>query len=119
MLWMMFEKRRLSATAVGLISDPANSLWVSVSSLWETAIKISIGKLTIPGSDIKLVFDNLDSYRIELLPIRPDHLRLLQTLPMLHRDPFDRILIVQSMSEGFPLITVDRHIRRYELETRW
>ena len=119
MLWSMFEEWKLSATAAGLINDPANSLWVSVSCLWEIVIKIRIGKLKIPGLDIQLVFDNLDSYRIRILPIRPEHLRLLQTLPMIHRDPFDRILIVQSISEGFPLITADRDIRKYDLEALW
>ncbi len=119
MLWAMIEPEKLSAKARALLADPANALLVSISSLWEITLKIAIGKSTVPGSDIDFVLQNLDPFRIQLLPIRPEHLRVLQNLPFIHKDPFDRILVAQAISEGLPLVTVDRTLGRYAIETIW
>jgi PIN domain nuclease of toxin-antitoxin system len=119
MLWAMIEPEKLSANARALLDDPANSLLVSISSLWETTLKIAIGKSTVPGSNIDFVIRNLDPFRIGLLPIRPEHLRILQDLPFIHKDPFDRILVAQAIAEGLPLVTADRTLRNYAVETIW
>ena len=119
MLWAMIEPEKLSPNARALLADPANSLTVGISSLWETTLKIAIGRSTVPGSNIDFVIQNLDPFRIQLLPIRPEHLRILQALPFIHKDPFDRILIAQAIAEGLPLVTGDRTLRSYEVETIW
>jgi PIN domain nuclease of toxin-antitoxin system len=119
MLWAMIEPERLSGTARSLLNNPANTLLVSISSLWETTLKIAIGKFTVPGSSIDFVIGNLDTFRIRLLPIRPDHLRVLQGLPFHHRDPFDRILVAQALSEGLPLVTVDKALSSYAVQAIW
>jgi len=119
MLWAMFEPKKLSAGAHGLLADPSNALFVSICSLWEITIKVGIGKMTIPGSDVESVIQNLDAFRIRVLAVRPDHLRELQRLPLYHRDPFDRMLIAQSRSEKMPLISKDTDIRKYALTTIW
>jgi PIN domain nuclease of toxin-antitoxin system len=119
MLWAMIEPDKLSGAARSLLADPANELMVSISSLWETTIKIAIGKSPVPGSDIGFVVNNLDPFRIQILPIRPSHLRVLQDLPFFHKDPFDRILVAQAISEGMPLITTDSTLRNYAVETIW
>jgi PIN domain nuclease of toxin-antitoxin system len=119
MLWAMIEPEKLSRNTRALLADPANSLTVSISSLWETTLKIAIGKSTVPGSNIDFVLQNLDPFRIQLLPIRPEHLRILQTLPFIHKDPFDRILVAQAIAEGLPLVTSDHTLRSYEVETIW
>ena len=83
MIWVMSEPAKLSKAARFLLDDPANTLWVSVASLWEIVIKVRLGKLTIPGSDVRLLLNNLDPYRLQILPIRSSHLILLQSLPMI------------------------------------
>jgi len=119
MLWAMYEPMKLSTTVRDLLADPANALIVSISSLWEITIKVSIGKMDIPGGDIDTVIRNLDAFRIRILPIETAHLRELQSLPHHHRDPFDRMLIAQSLSEGLPLVSKDEDILRYALTTVW
>lgn len=119
MLWAMHQPEQLSATARTLIADSSNSLLVSIASLWEITIKIGTGKIVVPGSDIDSVLQNLDSFRVRVIPIRANHLRALQVLPQHHKDPFDRILIAQSQTEQLPLITVDKKIRAYEVNAIW
>jgi len=119
MLWAMHHPQNLSATARTLIGDPSNTLLVSIASLWEITIKIGTGKIVVPGSDIDSILQNLDSFRIQTIPIRASHLRALQGLPLHHKDPFDRILIAQSKAKHLPLLTVDREIRQYQVDTIW
>ena len=118
-LWTMLDPSNLSSKARGLIGDPANSLMVSVVSLWEITIKIQIGKLTVPGADIAFILQNLDGFRIRILPVTSEHLRTFQVLPRLHKDPFDRMIIAQAQAEGIPLVTADRDIRQYQLNCLW
>jgi PIN domain nuclease of toxin-antitoxin system len=115
----MFEPKQLSPTALALLADPANVLIVSIGSLWEITVKVAIGKMNIPGADIDSILNNLDAFRIRILPIRSDHLRALQALPHHHRDPFDRLLVAQAQSEGLTLVSIDKQIRRYSLTTIW
>ncbi len=116
LLWVMLDPKKLKAETRVLLADPANSLVVGISTLWEITIKAALGKIAIPGSDIAPIVDQLDSFRIGTLPIRPEHLIALQKLPRIHRDPFDRILIAQSQVEGIPLVTVDKDIRKYPVQ---
>ena len=120
MLWTMFEPHELSLAARDAIADTNNILFVSICSLWEIVIKVGIGKMSIPGSDIGSIIRNLDAFRIRTLPIRPAHLLALQLLPRLkHRDPFDRLMIAQAQSEGMTFITRDEELKQYSLKTLW
>lgn len=119
MLWAMHEPELLSATARTLVGDPSNTLLVSIASLWEITIKIGTGKIVIPGSDIDSVLQNLNPFRIRIIPVRPNHLRVLQALPRHHKDPFDRIIIAQSQIEQLPLITADKKIDDYSVRVIW
>ena len=82
-----------------------NELFLSVSSLWEMAIKISLGRLTIPLPYNEFIRQQLDTNQIEILPIQIDHLSLVAELPYHHRDPFDRLLIAQGLKEKLPIIS--------------
>jgi PIN domain nuclease of toxin-antitoxin system len=85
--------------------------FASLASAWEIAIKSSIGRLRLP-----LGFDEfLDRFGFELLPIRLDHIREIETLPFHHRDPFDRMLVAQARIEGLQIITRDRHLEVYDV----
>ena len=119
LLWVLRDPERLSIAARTALSDPSNQLGVSIATLWEITIKIGAGKLILPGSDVMLLAEQLDAFRIELLPILPAHLRTLQQLPLHHRDPFDRMLIAQAIAESMLLVSVDVQIRQYAVELLW
>ena len=108
----------LSRKAKQLISDPANVSYVSVASLWEMAIKLRLGSLSFePGYDNLLAL--LDQNGFELLPVTFQHTRQLLTMPMHHRDPFDRLMIAQSMIESLVFITADTNIHQYDINWVW
>lgn len=88
-------------------------------SLWELSVKISIGKLRTVGSSIQYLRDECREYGIEIMPIRMEHVLRAESLPLHHRDPFDRLLIAQAMEEGLAVLTDDAHFRRYPVKTIW
>jgi PIN domain nuclease of toxin-antitoxin system len=116
LLWALGEPERLSAKARRLVEAGENV--VSVASYWEVVIKTQKGLLSI--SDLASWWrqaTELTSARV--LHIRPSHITSLAALPMLHKDPFDRILIAQAKAERLGLVTNDTPIRTYSVETVW
>lgn len=112
LLWALGEPSALSAASRGAIADPSNLIMVSNASLWECAIKASIGKLELPGD----FFDSVPEAGFEVMPIRISHLNVYRTLPMHHRDPFVRMLVAQARGEALTLITRDPEIAKYDIE---
>jgi PIN domain nuclease of toxin-antitoxin system len=110
-LWSLHSPERLSAEAVAAIIDPVNSVDVSVASLWELAIKQSIGKLTV-DADLR---KHLALQSFAELPVLGEHTLVVRDLPMHHRDPFDRLLIAQAMCEGLTIVTADRAFAAYDV----
>lgn len=94
-----------------MTSDDNTRVFVSIASAWELAIKQSIGKLDMP-EDLQ---EQLDHHRFELLPVTLTHTSQVAKLPLHHRDPFDRILIAQALSDGLTIVARDRNIARYEV----
>lgn len=119
LIWFLNgEDAELSAKAKQLIINPANTSYVSMASLWEMAIKIRLGSLQFePGYDNLMALLNQNGF--ELLPVTFQHTRQLLTLPMHHRDPFDRLLIAQSITESLLFITRDINIHQYPIEWVW
>jgi PIN domain nuclease of toxin-antitoxin system len=113
LLWALGDPETLSPRARDAIASPSNLIFVSSASLWECAIKASIGKLDLPED----FFDSIPESGYELMPIRTAHLNVYRTLPTHHRDPFDRILVSQARAEALILITRDPEIARYDVET--
>jgi len=106
---MLGRPEELSAQALSAIDDPANEWFVSVVSLWEIAIKTSIGKLVMPTD-----FDTaIELTAATPLPLALAHIKQSQRLPFHHRDPFDRMIIAQAMEEGLTVVTRDRHFPAY------
>ncbi len=101
-LWFIEDSPKLSAEAKRLLESKA-ALLLSIASVWEMAIKISIGKLSLPSPFDDFVSEQLSKNTIELFPIRLAHLSLVSTLPFHHRDPFDRLLIAQAITEQYPI----------------
>ena len=118
-LWWNIDDPRLSKKARAVISNPGNTLILSVASAWEIAIKVQAGKLRLPSDPATYVQDRAARNHMEILPIQLKHAVELHSLPLNHRDPFDRILIVQSLIEGLPIMTADEHFRSYTVDIVW
>jgi len=114
-LWFLSADTRLGAAATTLVTDPDNDVFVSIASLWEITIKNRIGKLQ---ADMVAVTDAIAGAGLTLLDLKPVHLTTLQRLPVFadHRDPFDHLLIAQSLSERLTFVSNDRHAPRYGID---
>lgn len=110
-LWLNIEPARLPASFAAALADPDNAIVVSVASVWEVAIKERLGKIAVGGPFLPFLERALED--IDLLDIRRSHVERGYDLPLLHRDPFDRILIAQALAEGFTLLTVDHVFAAY------
>jgi PIN domain nuclease of toxin-antitoxin system len=115
LLWWLTDDSLLSAAAREAIADPDNQPLVSAASVWEIAIKRSLGKLTAPDH----LPDDIAAEGFEWLPISADHAWRVRELPLHHRDPFDRLLVAQALGEGLPIITTDPSFAPYGVEVRW
>ena len=114
-LWWGESAPTLSRAARIAIADPTNEVLISIAALWELIIKASSGKLTLPV-DIETMVANQG---FSVLSIGFDHLRRMGTLPRLHRDPFDRMMIAQALAEGIPIVTGDRIFAGYGVQIVW
>ncbi len=118
-LWFITDDRRLSSRAREIMEDPENDLLLSIASLWEIAIKASLGKLTLARPFGELMPHELAENAIEILPIRLDHLTTLTSLPFHHRDPFDRLIVAQAVVEEMPVLSGDSAFSRYPARLLW
>ena len=117
LLWYLRDSEELSETARNII-DNEELIFASVASLWEIAIKHSIGKLELEFSISQI--ENLCAKKdISILPIKALHLDELEKLPKIHGDPFDRLIICQARTENLTLITRDTIIPKYPVRTMW
>lgn len=119
LLWFLKDDPQLSATAKANIQDPANRKLVSIASCWEIAIKAGLGKLKLgePANDLlsrELALNNFD-----LLPISLSHSTAVEVLARHHKDPFDRMLVVQSLIEGAPIVGADAIFDAYGVKRVW
>jgi PIN domain nuclease of toxin-antitoxin system len=118
-LWFLSADPQLSATARGLIEDGGNDVYLSVGGLWEMAIKISLGKLSLGQPFETFIPDQLARTGIALLSITFEHTARVVGLPMHHRDPFDRLLIAQALVEGIPIVGMDAAFDAYGVARLW
>jgi PIN domain nuclease of toxin-antitoxin system len=115
LIWFLEGNKSLSKPRRQIIANPQNDVFVSISSLWEIAIKISIGKLTL-AKPLADVIKQIAVEDIEILPIFPEHTLQVSTLPFHHRHPFDRIIIAQEQSENLPIMTDDSAFSSYGIK---
>ena len=118
-LWFLKGDKKLSDKARRLIDSPRNSKFLSIVSLWEIAVKVSLGKLVLDKSFERLFPEQLYFNRIEVLDITVDSLIKLTTLPFHHRDPFDRLIIAQALVEELPIIGTDAAFDAYGISREW
>ncbi len=119
LLWFLKNDSQLSGSAKAAIEDPANRKFVSVASCWEIAIKAGLGKLKLGEPAAVLLSREIPANSFDLLPISLAHATAVETLPTHHKDPFDRLLVAQAVSEGATLITSDRIFSQYPAHVLW
>lgn len=118
-LWWVNDSPELSRRARTAIAGQRNECFLSLASCWEISIKVSIGKLEIPGAIDRFVQDQLAVNRIRELPIDLRHAARAGALPFHHRDPFDRLLAAQALEEELSIVSVDPIFRKYGVKRIW
>ena len=118
-IWFVTDSPRLSTTAKVLIEDESNEKWLSVANVWEIAIKQSIGKLTLDAPLQLFVEQQMQQNSMDLLSVQIQHLAVVATLPLHHRDPFDRLLIAQSLVEQVAIVGGDSVFDAYSIQRFW
>ncbi len=116
-LWAIGDEGRLSPKVARLLLSAET--WWSVVSLWETLTKVAIGKLSLPQPAGAYLTRKLEFNGVRILPVSLSHVLRVESLPLHHRDPFDRLLIAQSIEEGWPIITADPWFTRYPVDVIW
>ncbi|MFL5798913.1 MAG: type II toxin-antitoxin system VapC family toxin [Actinomycetota bacterium] len=118
-LWWLAGDERLSARATRAIGNRANDVYLSVASAWEIVVKEASGKLTLPSRPEVLIPEQIAENGFVPLPVQLAHVLGAGTLPEIHRDPFDRLLVAQAIAEGLKLVSADENIRRYAIRVIW
>ena len=106
-IWLSTAPQQLSAAWRQALQDPTNTLMLSVVSLWEMQIKVRIGRLTLPMPVNRLLVAQQAINDIQIVPVFPHHIWELDNLPLHHKDPFDRLLMAQAISEKLQLVSMD------------
>ncbi len=118
-LWFLWDDPRLSATARTLIEEPANRKLVSIASCWEIAIKVGLRKLSLGESSATFLPREIARNNFDLQSISLAHATAVETLPLHHRDPFDRLLVAQARIEGIPIVSADPVFDSYGVTRLW
>ena len=118
-LWWLVSPDQLNTDAKQHIADPRNTIFLSAVSAWEIVIKVGIGKLSLPEPPARYIPSRLTAQGMSALAIEQAHVLQVASLPLVHRDPFDRLLVAQSQVERLPLLTADRQLTAYDVEILW
>jgi len=118
-LWWVLEDPRLSPRALSVIAAPEYDVLVSAVSAWEIAIKSADARLDLPEPSGRYVPDRIAANGFRELVVTVEHAVRVAGLPLIHRDPFDRLLIAQAQVEGIPILTSDPAIARYDVDVIW
>ena len=119
LLWFYLDAPQLSGTARSLMIDPSHSKFVSPASYWEIAIKIGKQQYSLTKPYEDAMREAIDLNGFGYLHIYPKHTALLTTLPPHHKDPFDRLLVAQAMSEAIPVVSCDAILDKYRIQRIW
>jgi PIN domain nuclease of toxin-antitoxin system len=118
-IWWTISVARLSSQALSLLQDRQNALFLSLTSLWEMQLKIQLGKLHFNSPLSQIVEEQQRINGLRLLAITPQHIYALGQLPFHHKDPFDRLLIAQAVTETLPLVSADPALAAYQAQIIW
>jgi PIN domain nuclease of toxin-antitoxin system len=117
-IWFINGDIQLPQKSIQIIKDIKIKCYISIASIWEIAIKISLGKLEINGG-FDEILKIMKKFEIELLPVTFEHIQKLLKMEHYHRYPFDRIIISQSMAENLTIISKDENFPRYDVHILW
>ncbi|BAZ41988.1 PilT protein domain protein [Calothrix sp. NIES-4101] len=118
-LWWFAQPEKLSENVIEQIADETNEVWLSVASVWEMGIKVSIGKLPLREPINDYVSTRMNQLGARSLEITASHALRVAVLPLHHRDPFDRMLIAQAQVEDMTLVSADLIFKQYEVSLLW
>lgn len=118
-LWLRSEPKKVSSKALNLYQERNNSVYLSIVSVWEMQIKRQIGKLDLNMPLQEIIEEQCETNNLQILPLRLKHIFGLQDLPLHHKDPFDRLLLVQSQIENLYLISSDSTLKLYQVNLCW
>ncbi|MEX8548232.1 MAG: type II toxin-antitoxin system VapC family toxin [Mucilaginibacter sp.] len=118
LIWFINGDELLPERAISDVKNINNECFISIASIWEIAIKVSLNKLELK-SEFDKIIDFLTDLDIEILPITFEHIQILNTLEYHHKDPFDRMIISQAISEQLTIITKDENFIKYQVMVKW
>jgi PIN domain nuclease of toxin-antitoxin system len=118
LVWWFSEPAKLSKRATSIITNASNTVLVSAASAWELAIKVNLGKIDAMSLVSELGI-HIDEEGFEELPIAIGHATRAGSLPMHHRDPFDRLLVAQALELNVPILSADKSLDRYDIRRVW
>ena len=119
LLWIVTKNKKLSKKVKDIYLNSENQIFISLASLWEMAIKINLKKLSINEPLKDFVKNQIKSNDINILDIKTKHILLLENLPYYHKNPFDRLIISQSINEQIPLLSFDKVFDKYSIKRIW
>ncbi len=114
--WLNTEPTKLSKNVVDALETTSNDLVLSVVSVWEIQIKSQIGKMSLPAPLAEIVKTNINRNKLEILPVKLEHIFGLETMPSHHKDPFDRLIIAQANVEDLTVVTNDAIFTSYSVK---
>ncbi len=117
-IWFLNGDEKLSNKSLNIIDNQDNLKFVSVATIWEIAIKISLDKFKF-DKGFKKFLDLINDNGFELIPISFEHALIVSSMEFIHRDPFDRLIIAQAIADNLTIITRDEHIAKYNVNTIW
>ena len=118
-LWWVDEYEKLSSSAKAMLQSDEHTLSISIVSMWEIAIKVSLGKLRGHDGGVRTFLAKMEELPICLIPLMPRHVEIVETLPFIHRDPFDRLLVAAAKADSMTILTADENIRKYDVPSVW
>jgi PIN domain nuclease of toxin-antitoxin system len=118
-LWWVNEHEKLSSEARAMLLNEECLLYISIVSAWEISIKASLGKLPGFTGGVRAFLAQVADMPVYLLPIMPRHVEMVENLPFIHRDPFDRLLIATAKVDGMTILTADANIHKYDVPSVW
>jgi PIN domain nuclease of toxin-antitoxin system len=119
LIWAVDDPTQLSATASSTLQNSANQLLLSAATVWEMSIKVGLGKLTLSSPYLDWMNNAIADLGLALVPITVEYADAQARLPWHHRDPFDRLLIAQSLTDGTPVVSSDPTLDTYGISRLW
>jgi PIN domain nuclease of toxin-antitoxin system len=118
LIWFLNGDNRISEKSREIIENQDNIKFVSIATVWEIAIKTSLDKFRF-DKGFKKFLDLIEDNGFEIIPISFDHVLTVSTLQFIHRDPFDRLIVSQALTDKLTILTKDEYIEKYEVNTIW